>query len=127
MKLLHHTACDFMVYKDYKNRFKECFFSVYRISLRTQYLTYPFIDYHVPIHHNIFLKSLPCEFSHCIFHQLLIIHILINDLLPSNFIQTRHIGGSISTKSNLFVPCDGIFDDFFKFFPCFQTISMGYV
>ena len=29
MKLLHHTACDFMVYKDYRNRFKECFFVQY--------------------------------------------------------------------------------------------------
>ena len=42
-----------------------------------------------------FLKSLPCEFPHCIIHQPLIIYFLIDDLLLSKFIQARHTGGGI--------------------------------
>ena len=52
----------------------------------------------VTIHHDIFLKSLPCEFPHRIFHQLQIIHMQINGLLLSKFIQTRHAAGVSELK-----------------------------
>ena len=79
------------------------------------------------IHHDIFLKSLPCEFPHCIIHQPLIIYFLIDDLLLSKFIQARHTGGGIWTKNNLFEPCDIVFDGFFKLFLCFHTFLKGYI
>ena len=56
----------------------------------------------------IFFEVPPMEFSHCIFHQLLIIHMLISDLLLLKFIQTCHTDRGIWTKNNLFVPCDVI-------------------
>ena len=60
-------------------------------------------SYHHPLQYfNISLKSLLCEFSHCIFHQPLIIHFLVNDLLLPKFIQARHTGKGIWTKNNLF-------------------------
>ena len=92
MELLHPKACDFMVCKDYKNCFKIC---VSNMPNQPQDSTPHrfFIDHSVTIHHNISLKSLPCESPHRIFHQLLIIHFLINDLLLSKFIQTSHTDG----------------------------------
>ena len=117
-----------------------------------QHLTCRFIDHRVTIYHNIFLsiivspsitiffyrsvspsitiffcKSLPCEFSHCIFHQLLIMYFLINDLLLSKFIQARCTRGGIWTKNNLLVLCDGVFDGFFKLFLCFHSVLTRYI
>ena len=114
MKLLHPTACDFMVYKDYKNQPLKFIFPICGINFRIQHLTCLLLDHRVTINHNISLKSLPYKLSHCIFHQLLIIYFLINDLLLLKFIQTCHTGGGIWTKNNLFVPCDGLVDGFFK-------------
>ena len=69
MKLLRLTTCDFMVYKDYKIGLK-FIFPVCRINLRIQDITCPLINHFITIHHDIFfLKSFPCEFSHCIFHR----------------------------------------------------------
>ena len=76
-------------------------FPVCRINLRIQHLTCSFINHRVTIHHNISVKSLPCEFPHRIFHQLLIICFLVNYLLLSEFIQTRHTGRGTWTKNNL--------------------------
>ena len=125
MKLLRLTACDFMVYKDYKISLK-FFFPVCRINF-IQHLACSLINHRVIIPHNIFLKSLRCEYPQCIIHQSLIIHSLINDLLPPKLTQARHAGGSIRTKNNLLIPFDGVFDSFFKLFPCFHTISTGYI
>ena len=83
MKLLHLTACDFMVYKDYKIDLKFVF-PICEINLLIQHLTCSFINHRVTIHHGILLKSLPCELLHRIFHQLLIIYFLINGLLLSS-------------------------------------------
>ena len=44
------------------------------------------IDYFVTIHHDIFLNSIPFEFSHGILHQLLIIYFLVNGVLYSKLI-----------------------------------------
>ena len=94
MKLLHLT-CDFMVYKDYKIGL-EFIFPVCRINIRIQHLTSSLFNHRVTIHHDFFLKSLLCEFPHRIFHQLLILYLLINDLLLSKFIQTGHTGRGVS-------------------------------
>ena len=102
-------------------------FAICRINFRIQHLTCPLIDYCATIRPNISLKSLPCEFSHCIFHQPLIIHFLVNDLLLPKFIQARHRGKGLWTKNNLFVPCDGAFDGFFKLFLYFHTILTWYI
>ena len=126
MKLLRLATCDVIVYKDYKIGLK-FIFPVCGINLRIHYITCSLINHRVAIHHNIFLKSIPCEFSHYIFQQPLIIHFLVNNLLLSKFIQTRNTRGCFRTKNNLFVPCDGIFDCFLKLFPCFHAVSMGYV
>ena len=76
MKPLRPTASDFVVHKDYKIDLK--FVSpVSGISFRTHYLTCPLINHRFIIYHNIFLKSLPCESPHSIFHQPLIIDMLI--------------------------------------------------
>ena len=64
------------------------------INFRIQHLTCSFINHRVTIHHNIFLKSLACEFSHYIFHQPLIIHMLINNLLLSKFRHAIQVGVS---------------------------------
>ena len=61
-------------------------FPVCGINFRIQHLTCPLIDHRITIHHDNFLKSLPCKFSHRVFHQLLIRHMLINRLLLSKFI-----------------------------------------
>ena len=95
--------------KTVKNRFK-----IYLSSMWNQ-LQDPtphqfFIDNRVTIYHDIFLKSLLCEVPHRIFHQLLIMHMLINGLLLWNFIQTRHTAGGIPTKNNLLVHCDSVFE-----------------
>ena len=95
MKLLHPTACDFIVYKDYKNCFK---ISLSNMSNHPQDPTPHRFFYCVTIHHDIFLKSLPCEFPYHIFYQFLIINFLINDLLLSKFLQILHTDGSIWTK-----------------------------
>ena len=52
-------------------------------------------------------------------------YLLIDDLLLWKFIQARHASGGIWTKNNLLVPCDGVFDGFFKLFLCFHTVLMG--
>ena len=124
MNLPHPTACD--VHKDYRISLKFAF-PVCRINFRTQHHTRSLINHRVTIHHNIFLKSLPCEFPYRIIQQPLIIHMLINGLLLLKFIQTRHAGGGIRTKNNLFIPFDGVFGSFFKLFPCLHTISMRYI
>ena len=108
MKLLRLTACHFMAYKGYKVSLKFIFL-IREIDFRTQHLTCFLISPCVTIHHNIFLKPLPCEFPHCIIHQLLMIYFLINDLLLSKFKQARHTGGGIWAKNNLLIPCDGVF------------------
>ena len=126
MNLLHPTACNFMVYKDYKIGLKFVF-PICRINFRTQHLTFFLINHRVTIHHDNFLKSLPCEFPYRIIHQSLIVYMLINDLLLSKFIQARHTDGSIRTKNSLLIPLDGVLDSFFKFFLCFHTISTRYV
>ena len=122
MNLPHHTTCNFMVHKDYKIDLKFVF-PICRINLRTQHLACPLINHYITIHHNIFLKSLPWEFRYRIMHQPLIEHMLINDLLLSNFIQTRQAGGGIRTRNNHLISLDGVFDSFFKFFLCFHAIS----
>ena len=126
MNLPHHMAYDFIVHKDHKISVK-FFFPVRGINFRTQRLACPLINHRVTIHHNIFLKSLPCEFPNRIIHKSLIIHMLINDLLLSKFTQAYHTGGDIQTKNNLLIPFDGVFDRFFKLFLCFHTISTVYI
>ena len=126
MKFFHLTACDFMVYKCYKIGLNFVF-PISRISSRIQGFTCSSIYHYVTIHHDIFLKQLPCEFPHRIIHKLLIMNFLIIDLLLPNFIQTRHTGGGILTKNNFLVPCDGVFDGFFKPFLCFNAFSTGYI
>ena len=126
MKLLQPTACDFMVHKDDKNRFKTYLSSMWNQHQgSTRYL----FSYQSSCHHlsNYFLKPLPCEFPHRILHQLLIIHLLINDMLLSNFIQTWHTDGDIWTKNNLFVQCDGVFGGFLKLFFWFHAVSTRYI
>ena len=125
MKPLHPTACDFMVYQGYKIDLKFVF-PKREINFWIQHLTSSLINHLVTMDHNIFLKSLTCEFSHCIFHQTLIIHFLINNLLLSKFIQERHTGGGIRTNNNLFVPCDSVFGGFLRLFFHFHTVSTGY-
>ena len=128
MKVPHLTTCDnFMVCKDYKMNPLKFIFLICRISLRIQHLACSLLNHHVTIHHDISLKSLPCEFSHCILHQPLIIDFLVNELLLLKFIQTHHTGRGIWIKNNLFVAYDGVFDGFFKLFLCFHTISTGYI
>ena len=119
MKLLLSTAYDFIVCKDYKNRSKTYPFSMSN-QLRIQHLTCSLVN-------HIFLKSLPCEFSHRIFHKLLIIHLLVNYLLLSKFILACHLDGGIWTKNNLLIHCDGVFDSLFKLCFCFHTVSTGYI
>ena len=121
MKTCCPAAFDLMVYKDYKIDLK-LVFPICRINLRIHHLTCSFINHRVTIHHNIFLKSLPRQLPHRIFHQLLIIHMLINGLLLSKFGQASHTGGGIRTKNNLLIPCDCVFDDFFNLFFCFHTV-----
>ena len=53
MKLLHHTACGFMVHKDWKISLK-FIFSVCRIDFRIQHLTCCLINHRVTIHYDIF-------------------------------------------------------------------------
>ena len=53
MKLLCPKACDFMVYKDYKNRLNFVF-PVCGINFRIEHLTCSFMNHRVTIHHNIF-------------------------------------------------------------------------
>ena len=50
------------------------------------------------VYDSISLKSFPCEFPHRLFHHLLIINFLINDLLLSKFPLTCHTDGDISPK-----------------------------
>ena len=127
MNLLHLTVCDFIVYKEYKIGLKFVF-PICRINFRIQHLACSLINHRIiSIDYNIFLRFLLCEFSYCIVHQLLIIHMLINDLLLSKFIQICHTDGGIWTKNNLLIQFDGVFDSFFKLFPRFHTVSTRYV
>ena len=103
MNLPHHTAYDFMVYKDYKINLK-LVFPICGINFRTQHLTCPLINHRITIYHSSYHKSLPYEFSCCIIHQPLIIRMLINDLRLSKFIQARHACRGIGTKNNLLIP-----------------------
>ena len=123
MNLLRHTVYDFMVYKiSLKFSFPVC-----RINF-TQHLACPLINHRaIIIPHDIFLKSFQCEFSYRIIHQPLIIHILINDLLLSKFIQACHADRGIRTKNNLLVSFVGVFDSLFKLFLCFHTVSTSYI
>ena len=89
-------------------------FTVCRINFRVHRLACPFIDHRV----TIYCRAL---------HQFLIMHMLINGLLLSKFIYSRHTDRGMWTKNNLFVPCDGIFDCFFKLFLCFHRISAWYI
>ena len=124
MRLLHLPTCDFMVYEDYKISLKFVF-PIHGINFRTQHLACSPIYHRFTTHHNILLKSLPCEFPYRITHQLLIIYFLINDLLLSKFIQVRLTDGGMRTKNNLLVPCDGVFDGFFKLFLFFIHFRQG--
>ena len=63
MNLPHPTVCNFMVYKDYKSDLK-FIFPICGIDFRIQQLTCSFINHCITIHHNIFMKSIPCEFSY---------------------------------------------------------------
>ena len=92
MNPLHHKAYNFIVYKDYKTSLKFVF-PICSINFKAQRLSCSLINHHIIIHHNIFLKSLPCEFPNRIIDQSLIIHMLINDLLFSKLIQTCHTSG----------------------------------
>ena len=116
-----------ILWKDNENQPLKFVFPVRGIDIKIQHLTSYHINHCVTIHHNISLKSLPWEFAYRIFHQLLIIHFLINDLLLSKLLQTRHTGRGIWTKNNLFILCDSVFDGFFKLFLCFHTISKWYI
>ena len=98
-------------------------FPIRGIKSRIQHLTCSPIYHRATIHHDVFLKSLPSEFLHHIFHQPLIIFFLVNDLPLSKLIQTRHTTGGIRTKNNVLVPCDG----FSKLFLCFHGILTGYI
>ena len=97
MSLPHHTAYDFIVFIDYKISLKFVF-PVCRINFRTERLACHLINHRITIHHNIFLKSLPCEFPYRIIHQPLIIEMLINDLLLPKFIWACHTVWGIRTK-----------------------------
>ena len=119
MNLPHHTAYDFIVYKDHKINLKFVF-PIHGINFRIQQVACSLINHRITIHYDIFLKSLPCEFPYCIIYRPLIIHMLINDLLLS-FIQARHTGRDIRTKNNLLIPFDGVFDSFFRFDEVYST------
>ena len=123
MKLLRPMACA----KTIKFQPLKFVFPIRGIKFRTQHLTCFLINHHVTIHHNIFLKPLPNEFPRRIIHQLLIMYFLINDLLLSKFIQACCTRGGIWTKDNLLVLCDGVFDGFFKLFPCFHSVLKRYI
>ena len=97
MNPLSPKACDFMVYKDY-NIGLTFVFPKCKINLKIQHFSRSLINYRVTIHHDIFLKFLPCEFPHRIFHQLLIIYFLINDVLLLKFLQARHARGVSEPK-----------------------------
>ena len=100
MNLFRLTACNFMGHKDYKIGLKFVF-SICGINFRIQIIAYSLVSHPVTIHQNIFLKTLRCEFPYRIFHQLLIIYFLMNELLLSKFIQACQAGGRIGTKKNL--------------------------
>ena len=53
-------------------------FPVCGINCRIQNLICPLIDHRFIIHHNISLKPFPCQFSHCILHQPLMIHFFLS-------------------------------------------------
>ena len=78
MKPLSLTACDFMIYKDYKKQPLKFFFPIRGINIRIQHHTGSLINHRVAIHHNISLKSppiqvslshLPSTFDHTLFDQ----------------------------------------------------------
>ena len=92
MKLLHLTACDFMVYKGYKIGLK-LVPPIGQINFRVQNLTCSPVYRRVTIHHDILLKPFPSEFPYHIIHQLLVVNFLIDDLLFPMFIQARHASG----------------------------------
>ena len=74
-----------------------------------------------------FFEGLPSKLPPRIIHQFLIIHVSINDLMLSKFIQARYTSGTICTKNNILIPCDGIFDGFLKLFPSFHAVSTGHI
>ena len=94
MNLPHHTKHDFIVFINHKISLK-LVFPKFGINFRIQHHACTLIYHCVTIDLDIFLKSFPCEFPYRIFHQPLIIHVLINDLLLSMFIQARHTDGGI--------------------------------
>ena len=126
MKPLCLTACDFMVYKGHKVSLK-LVSPILRINFWVRHLTCPPIYHRVTIHHDIYLKPVSSEFPHRIIHQFLSVHFFIDDLLLRRFFQAHHADEDIWAKNNLFVLCDGAFDNFFKLIFCFHTVLMGYV
>ena len=61
----------------------------------------------------------PSAFGHKIFYQWL----AASEFHPSTSYRYR----AISTKNNLLVLCDIVFDGFFKLFFCFHAVSTGYI
>ena len=102
-------------------------FPVNKINFRTKHFTCSLIKHRITNPHNIFLKFLSCKFLYRIIHQPSIIHMLINDLLLSKFIQTDHPGSVMQTKNNVLLPFNGVFDSFFKLFLCFDTVLTRYI
>ena len=126
MNLPHHTAYDFIVFIDYKISLKFVF-PICRINFRIQHLTCPIINHRTTFHHNAFLKCVLCEFL--IVSAISLWSYTCWSMICCLQSSSRHIhtGGCIWTKNNLLIPFDGVFDSFFKLFPCFHTISTGYI
>ena len=126
MNLLHPTACNFMVYKDYKINSQNLYFQ-YVESTSGSNTSPVLLSIIVSPSITIFFEVPPKRVL-SLYHPLTFDHILfINGLLLSKFIQARHTGGGIWTKNNLLVLCDGVFDGFFKLFFCFHAVSTGYI
>ena len=104
------TACDFMVYKGHKISLK-LVSPIRRVNFRVRHLTCPPIYHRVTIHHDIYLKPVPSQFPHRIIHQFLSVHFFIDNLLLWRFFQAHHADEGIWAKNNLFVLCDGVFDN----------------
>ena len=116
MRPLPLTACDSMVHKGYKFSLK-LVVPIRKINFRVQHLTCSPIVY--VRSKQVSLPYHPLTFGRTLF------------LLMTCYFQssTKHVntGGAICTNNNFLVLCDGVFDDFFKFFFCFHTVSTGYI
>ena len=71
MKPLHPTACDFMVYKDYKIGLK----FVLPTNIINFRITCSPVYYHITIYCYIFLEFIPSQFPYYIINKLLIIYL----------------------------------------------------